>query len=326
MTTYILTDYKVLTTGVEGGHKYLTTKIFYGGIEMDMPIFLKDKQTENLFAELQIIALKGNFKEELNPFTITLFETEQVDLPKGDNWLTFFVNYFLENNIKSLTISEYNDGFSISPALEHYYFWIDISKDKQTLKKAEFGRWLPIEKPEHKRKSTSWTKGVFVNYKDKFVEFLQTSWDGEEAFKYQAEYNEQNLEIVTKFLSIPFFYGWTEFDYRIGKAGFYKASAKAMTKNEVFENSFTLLDVGEQDIPFGIIDKIDQWTRTKWCDSFVNKHRRQIDETKIEPIKNHSQQLGFRWACKANNETRVERNRFHSTPLWIFRQVYLEIF
>ena len=288
MTTYILTNYKVLTTGVEGGHKCLTTEISYGGIKMNLLIYFKDIQSENLFAELPIIALNGKFKEELNPFTITLFEAEQTDLPKGDNWITFFTNYFLENCVNSFTISEYNDGFSISPNLEHYYFWIDISKDKRTIKKAEFGRWLPIEKPEHKRKSTSWTKGVFVKHNDNFIEFIQTSWDGEDGVRYQADFNDPNLELVTKFLSIPFQYGWTEYDYRIGKEGFYKASAKAFVENKTFENSFTLLDIGEQDIPFGFIDKFDQWARTKWCDSFINNYRRKIDETKIEPIKNHS--------------------------------------
>jgi phage anti-repressor protein len=288
MITYILTDYKVLTTGVEGGHKYLTTKIFYGGIEMGLLIFLKDKQAENLFAKLPIIALKGNFKEELNPLTTTLYEAEQVDLPKGDNWLAFFTNYFLENRINSLKISEYNEGFSISTDLEYYHIWIDISKDKQVLKKAEFGRWLPIEKPEHKRKTTSWTKGVFVNDNDIFVQFMQNSWDGEEGVKYQANFNENNLGLVSKFLSIPFYYGWTEFDYRIGKESFYKASAKAFVEDKIFENSFPLLDIGEQDIPFGFIDEVSQWTRVKWCDSFLNNFRRKIDETKVNPIKKHS--------------------------------------
>lgn len=287
MTTYILTDYKVLTTGVEGGHKYLTTKIFYGGIEMDMPIFLKDKQAENLFAELPIIALKGKFREEVNPLTITLLDAEQIDLPKGENWLTFIKNYFFENGAKSMTISEYIEGFSVSPNFEHFHIWADISKDKQNIKKFEFGRWLPLEIPENKRKSTSWTKGVLVNNQDNFIQFMQTSWDGEDGRKYQVEYNENNKLLVTKFLSIPFKQGWTEYDYRIGNDTFYKAGAKTIIDNITFENTFTLLDIGEQDIPF-LTDKLDQWIRTKWCDSKLNNYRRKIDETKIEPIKNHS--------------------------------------
>ena len=288
MTILILTNYKVLTSGIERRHRSLTTKIFYGGIEMDLPIFFKNKQVEHLFAELPIIALIGNLKEELNPFTITFYEAQQVDLPKEENWLTFFTNYFLEHRINSLTISEYNDGYSISPNIEQCHIWIAISKDKQTLIKAEFGRWLPIEKQEYKRRSTSWTKGVFVNDKDKFIQFVQTSWDGEEGVRYQADFSERNLGLVTMFLSIPFYYGWTEYDYRIGKQGFYKAAAKAVVERKKFENTFTLLDIGEQDLPFGFIDKFEQWIRTKWSDSFINNCRRKIDEIKIDPIKNHS--------------------------------------
>jgi hypothetical protein len=100
-------------------------------------------------------------------------------------------------------------------------------------------------------------------------------------------YNENNKQLVTKFLSIPFKQGWTEYDYRIGNDTFYKAGAKTIIDNITFENTFTLLDIGEQDIPF-LTDKLDQWIRTKWCDSKLNNYRRKIDETKIEPIKNHS--------------------------------------
>ncbi len=288
MTTLILTNYKVLTTGVDGGHKYLTTSIFYGGLKMDLPIFFKDKQQESLFADLPIIALKVDFKEDVNPLTISVTDAEQIDLPKGDNWLTYFVNYFIDNKIDTLTISEYKEGFSVSPNLEHYHIWADISKDKQALKKCEFGRWLPIEKPEYKRKSTSWTKGVFVNNQEKFIEFMQTSWDGEEGTKYCAAFSKNKIELVTNFLSVPFNYGWTEYDYRIGKDGFYKAGAKTICKDSTFENEFTLLDIGEQDIPFGFIDKFDQWIRRKLCDSFINNYRRKIDEINIEPIGNSS--------------------------------------
>ena len=37
-------------------------------------------------------------------------------------------------------------------------------------------------------------------------------------------------------------------------------------------------------------------------------------------MKNNAQQLRFRWARRANNETEVERNRTYSDLLWIYRQ------
>jgi hypothetical protein len=284
MTTYIFRKYNLLKTGVEGGHKYLTTKIFYGGLEFSLPIFFKDKIQENKFTENSIIAVKGQFKEEVNPLTINLFEAEQVEIPNEENWKGFFTNYFIDNNVETFSISEYLEGYTISTSLENYYIWADISKDKLKLNKLEFGRFLPLEKAEYKRKSTSWTKGVFINQKDNIIEFMQTSWDGEEGNKFEVKYSTGDKLKVIKFLSIPFYLGWTEFDYRLGKGNFYKSSGQTKIDGEIFENKFTLLDMGEQDIPFLGLDKLSQWTRTKWADSFINNFRRHIDKTEIEPI------------------------------------------
>jgi hypothetical protein len=287
MTTFVLKKYKVLKTGAEGGHRYLATTIFYCGLEFSLPVFLKDKSAEDAFKDFDVIAVNGSFKEEVNPLSITLYDAEQVALPDGENWLSFFTNYFLENAVECLTISEYSNGYFISPNLEHHSIWIDIAKDKKTVKKIEFGRWLPIEKSEHKRKSTSWTKGVFVRNPKSFVEFMQTSGDGESGKKFKAHYNEANLKLVTDFLSVPFDLGWTEFDYKIGKDAFYKAGAKATVNNLTFQNTFTLLDIGEQDIPFAFVDKAQQWLRTTWADSFINNKKRSVDKTNVNPVKHH---------------------------------------
>ncbi len=287
MTTHILSNYKVLTTGVQGGHKYLSAKIFYYGSEMYLPILFKDKTEENLFVELPVIAMKGEFKEEGIPFTITLIEAEQIDLPTDNNWLTFFITYFLENGVRSITIWEYSGGFTISPDFEHYYLSTDLSKDRKTVKKIQFGRLLPQENAEQIRKFASWTKGVFVNDQAKCIQFMQTSLDGEVGKKFQIVYTEKNIKRVSDFLAIPFNIGWTEFNYRIGEDTFYKAGAKTVVDNATFENTFVLLDVGEQDMPYPT-DKIDQWIRRRWYDSAINDHFRRIDEIKIPPINHHN--------------------------------------
>ena len=36
-----------------------------------------------------------------------------------------------------------------------------------------------------------------------------------------------------------------------------------------------------------------------------------LSSDQIQKLYTFTQQLGFRWACKANNETRVERNRLY---------------
>jgi len=142
---------------------------------------------------------------------------------------------------------------------------------------------LPLEKAEYVRKSSSWTKGIFTTSNDYFVEFLQTSWDGEQKEKYTLPYSKDSIEKFLKFLQILFTKGWTEIDYRLGKNGFYKSSGIIETENGNKEWTFTLLDIGEQDIPF-ITDKIDQWIRIFWGDLFINNLRRHIDKTKVLPI------------------------------------------
>lgn len=283
MTTLILQAYNFLTTGADGGHKYLSTKIFYDGVEQSLPIFFKDKLSESEFKSNSVIAIKGYFREEVKPFTLTLLEASQVDIPNEENWLGFIVQKLLAQNVPAFRVTEYIDGFSVSTFLENYHMWFDISSDKQTLKKAEFGRFLPLEKAEHVRKSSSWTKGVFTTSNDYFVEFLQTSWDGEQKEKYTLPFSKNNTESFLKFLQIPFTKGWTELDYRLGKNGFYKSSGIIKTENGSNEWTFTLLDIGEQDIPF-VTDKIDQWIRTFWGDLFINNLRRHIDKTEVPPI------------------------------------------
>ena len=283
MTTLILQTYNLLTTGAEGGHKYLSSKIFYDGVEQSLPIFFKDKLSEGQFKSNTVIAIKGHLREEVRPFTLTLLEASQVEIPNENNWLGFIVQKLLAQNIPAFRITEYPEGFAVSTFLENYHIWFDISSDKLTLKKAEFGRLLPLEKAEYVRKSSSWTKGIFTTSNDYFIEFLQTSWDGEQKEKYTLSYSKDNIEKLLKFLQIPFTKGWTELDYRLGKNGFYKSSGIIETENGNKEWTFTLLDIGEQDIPF-ITDKIDQWIRTFWGDLFINSLRRHIDKTEVLPI------------------------------------------
>lgn len=283
MTTLILQTYNLWTTGAEGGHKYLSTKVFYDGVEQSLPMFFKDKLSENEFRSNSVIAIRGHLREEVKPFTLTLLEATQAAIPIEDNWLGLIVQKLLIENISAFRITEYVEGFTISTLLENYYLWFDISKDKQTLKKSEFGRLLPLEKTEFVRKSSSWTKGVFTQSNDSFVEFLQTSWDGEQEEKYSLPFTKDNTEKFFKFLQIPFDKGWTELDYRLGKNGFYKSSGVIKTDTGDKEWTFTLLDIGEQDIPF-ITDKFDQWFRTFWGDLFINNWRRRIDKTEVHPI------------------------------------------
>jgi len=67
-----------------------------------------------------------------------------------------------------------------------------------------------LEKPEHVRKDTSWTKGIFNKTNSYFIEFRQSSWNGEEGDNYSLAYSDQNQEKLVKFLEVPFQKGWIE--------------------------------------------------------------------------------------------------------------------
>jgi len=178
----------------------------------------------------------------------------------------------------------YPEGYIISTKLEGHYIWCDISKEKDILNKLEFGRYLSPGKPEYKRKMTSWTKGVFVNDDKCNVRFMQTSWDGEKGDIYKAVFNTQNKQSVTTFLSIPIAIGWTEIDYKLDNEKYYKSAGQAMLNGQQYQNTFILKDIGEQDIPF-ILDRFDQFLRTRWADCFINNFRRNIDKIKVLPVR-----------------------------------------
>ena len=227
----------------------LLLPIYYYGVKQNLLIYAEGKIFDGYFEPDTFIAISGNLKESVKPFIIKLEKAIQTSIPNGNYWLGFIVHYFVENNISTIKISQYNDGFTISTCLEYYYIWCHISADKKTIKKIEFGRFTPLEKPEYVRKSSSWTKGVFSNSNSNFIEFRQTSWDGEYNKRYLLHYSKENIDKLLKFLEIPFNLGWTEINYRFGKDNYYKASAMIKTNKGQQTWTFMLKDTAEQDIP-----------------------------------------------------------------------------
>ena len=60
MDTFTLYDYKILSTGVDGGHRYLTADITYEGLTRKLVVFFENKADENSLNENAIIHVKGN--------------------------------------------------------------------------------------------------------------------------------------------------------------------------------------------------------------------------------------------------------------------------
>jgi hypothetical protein len=76
MTTLKLTNFKVLSTGVDGGHYYISTEIEHNGVTRKITALFKNKSDEVLLSEKQEIVVKGNLKDEGLQQSLMLFDTE----------------------------------------------------------------------------------------------------------------------------------------------------------------------------------------------------------------------------------------------------------
>lgn len=69
MTTLKLTNYKVLSTGADGGHYYISTEIEYNGVKRQIPVLFKSKSDEKRLSDKSEILLEEIYltKECNNP-------------------------------------------------------------------------------------------------------------------------------------------------------------------------------------------------------------------------------------------------------------------
>lgn len=261
----------------------LKTKIFWLGSEYSLLIKFKNKFPEIEESGLAIMYIEGEFYRDVNTKNIIFSEAIQVEEPAVQNWEKFFVDYFFQNNVEAISINAGEQDFNIEAHTEHHYLSIQISSDKFTIEKLEFGRYLPASSREKPYHETSWTKGTFVNNQPYNLQFIQTSWVGENGKKFQIDYSQDTLDKVRNFLFIPFHSGWIELDYYLDEDQYYKAGGEVNLHGTIIGNTFPLLDIGEQDIPF-LTDKLDQWLRVKSADRNKNNHRRTIVKTTVAPI------------------------------------------
>ncbi len=76
MTTLKLTNFTILSTGVDGGHNYLCTKIEYVGVNRNITAFFKNKSDEKLLSNINEITVKGNLIDDGMHQSLLLLDTE----------------------------------------------------------------------------------------------------------------------------------------------------------------------------------------------------------------------------------------------------------
>lgn len=201
-----------------------------------------------------------------------------VDIKDEINWENFLDNYF--DLFRPLTEKkEYKNGLTICYTKNSIYVWCDLSVDRMTIKKLEFGR---LSLDQNGNEQTNWIKGVFINDEHFYTTFLQTSFDGEYFDKknnYTIRFDNLNKNIVTRFLNTPSLTGWTETEYKLDDENYYKA----IVVLDSYEWIIKLQNIGEQDIPF-LIDSFEIWFRIKTADAFWNNKRRTVTKIIVKPM------------------------------------------
>jgi hypothetical protein len=195
------------------------------------------------------------------------------------NWENFLDNYF--DLYRPLTKKkEYKNGLTIYYKSNSIYVRCDLSIDRLTIKKLEFGRLIIDEKGEEQ---SNWIKGVFINDKHFYMTFLQTSFDSEYFDKrnnYTIQFDNLNKNVISRFLNAPCLTGWTEKEYQLDNDTYYKV----IVTLDNFNWTIKLQNIGEQDIPF-LTDFFDIWLRVKIADAFWNSKRRTVKEIIVKPMK-----------------------------------------
>ncbi len=194
------------------------------------------------------------------------------------NWENFLDNYF--DLFRPLTEKkEYKNGLTIYYKSNSVYVWCDLSIDRLTIKKLEFGR-LSID--EEGQEQTNWIKGVFINDEHFYTTFLQTSFDSEYFDKknnYTIQFDNLNKNVIARFLNTPCLTGWTEKEYQLDNDTYYKV----VVTLDCYKWTIKLQNIGEQDIPF-LTDIFDIWLRVKIADAFWNNKRRTVKEIIVKPM------------------------------------------
>jgi hypothetical protein len=73
-----ISDYKIKSTGVDGGHHYLSTVVDFKGSKRNMTVIFKNKSDEKLLKKMESLKVKGHLQDEGSQFPLTLLESELI--------------------------------------------------------------------------------------------------------------------------------------------------------------------------------------------------------------------------------------------------------
>ena len=74
-----LEEYRILETGADGGHKYISSSLKYNGSQREITTIFKNKNEEQKLTEGIKLRIKGILQDEGPQFDLTLLESKIID-------------------------------------------------------------------------------------------------------------------------------------------------------------------------------------------------------------------------------------------------------
>lgn len=78
ISEFEISDFKILSTGVDGGHHYLSTIVDFKGSKRTMTVLFRNKSDEERLEQNKSLKVKGHLKDEGSQFPLTLLDSELI--------------------------------------------------------------------------------------------------------------------------------------------------------------------------------------------------------------------------------------------------------
>lgn len=198
-----------------------------------------------------------------------------------ENWLDYFQNLFSPIDLDDTEIKVTTHYTFISFKKAGTYFNILLNSNKSKITKLEAGKYWKTTSNVFGYEYSS-VKAVFNKNKNYHLDFLQTSFYGENGSKFELFFSIENFIILSEYLDVIMKVGWKE-EYVKYKDDYYKINIELHINSSKLNYQVILMHFAEQDMPFPG-DKIEKQVRAWWADLKRNRVHRTYETTYVLPF------------------------------------------
>ncbi|PCJ01126.1 MAG: hypothetical protein COB15_01445 [Flavobacteriales bacterium] len=198
-----------------------------------------------------------------------------------NNWTEYIESLFINIEFDDVQVTETDFYHYTIFRKNGTYISFDLIEDQMKIRKVECGKYSVLS-DNHSDYEISSVKGVFNKTKPHYIDYLQTSWDGECGNNYELDFGTENKTILNHFLQIPIHIGWIEEYYKY-RDDYYKIELKVNVPCDYLKYKIILLHFVEQDIPL-LGDRTNRLIRAWFADLKINSNNRKIEKEIVEAI------------------------------------------